>query len=221
MLAVLLITATAAFASNSATATNTVSPTLNISVTVNKAVRLTLTKATTCTIGVNAPGTPDYTLQLGNVDALAIEAPTCGFVIAPTNPGVTAASQAASLNAGDDAVYYSDYNVTPTFTGHKNTGANTTVTAFVSTDFAPGTTGTNNIFVVDAGATASAPTLASFGVTGTTAATSSTVIPAGGAVSGQPQVRFIGVAVRADNGTGANILQGSQVATVTFTLTEN
>src|SRR6476646_6692630 len=90
------------FASTSATNTNTVSPALAVNVTVQKAISLTLATGTGC--AVSAGGGADYSISFGNVDALAINTPACGSKFSPTTPGST------------DAVYYSDYVVTPVFT---------------------------------------------------------------------------------------------------------
>src|SRR5215813_4148560 len=115
---------TAAFAGTQATNTNTVSPTLQISANVQKANRLTLSTGTAatphCTVTATG-GTPDYTMNFGTVDALAINAPTCGSVFAPAVPGT------------DSAIYWSDYNLTPVFTGQST--SNNTITAKVSTNF--------------------------------------------------------------------------------------
>src|SRR5262245_24878442 len=71
-----------ALASNDAVNTNTVSPTLAVSVTVQKAIRLTLATGTQCTVGTGGGG--DYNINFGNVDALAINTPSCGAKFAPT-----------------------------------------------------------------------------------------------------------------------------------------
>src|SRR5438477_12452839 len=91
-----------ALASNEAVNTNTVSPTLVVSVTVQKAIRLTLATGTQCT--VSAGGGGDYNINFGNVDALAINTASCGSKFSPATPGST------------NAVYYTDYSVTPVFT---------------------------------------------------------------------------------------------------------
>src|SRR5215510_7159672 len=66
LVAVLLMTATAAFAGTQATNTNTVSPTLQVSINIQKAVRLTLSTGTAavahCAV-VNNGGNPDYTMN--------------------------------------------------------------------------------------------------------------------------------------------------------------
>src|SRR5258708_5934800 len=107
MMALVVLTASVAFASTQNTNTNTVAPTLQINVNVQKAVRLTLSTgtvaATHCAV-VAGGGSPDYTMNFGTVDALAINAGNCN-VFAPVTPGVS------------NAVYWSDYTLTPIFTG--------------------------------------------------------------------------------------------------------
>src|SRR5258708_39949247 len=127
-----MLTATVAFAGTQGTNTNTVAPTLQISVNIEKAIRLTLstgTAAVTHCAVVAAGGSPDYTMNLRTVDALGINAGNCNL-FAPATPGVS------------NAVYWSDYNLTPVFTGQSATTS--TVTAQVTTDFAA----PHNVFVV-------------------------------------------------------------------------
>jgi hypothetical protein len=200
ILAVLMALSTVAFAGTTATNTNTVSPTLQISATVQKAVRLTLstgTAAVTHCAVVATGASPDYTMNFGTVDALAINAPACGSVFAPAVPGTS------------NAIYWSDYNLTPTFTGH--TVATSTITAQVTTDFAA----PHNIFIVRDSANSNAvpASAAAFTAVGTGSADTIATNPA----SGTALTRYIGVAVTPVNGAG--VLQGPQTATVTFTLT--
>jgi len=192
---------TAAFAGTQATNTNTVSPTLQISANVQKAIRLTLSTGTAatphCTVTATG-GTPDYTMSFGTVDALAINAPTCGSVFAPAVPGV------------DSAIYWSDYNLTPMFTGQSTT--NNTITAQVTTNF----TAADISVVRDTANSSTVPTAANqFSAVGTGSA--DTIVTNG--ANGTAVTRFIGVAVAPTNGAGT--LTGAQTATVTFTLTMN
>src|SRR5215510_989164 len=192
---------TAAFAGTQATNTNTVSPTLQISANVQKAIRLTLSTGTAttphCTVTATG-GTPDYTMSFGTVDALAINAPTCGSVFAPAVPGV------------DSAIYWSDYNLTPMFTGQSTT--NNTITAQVTTNF----TAADISVVRDTANSSTVPTAANqFSAVGTGSA--DTIVTNG--ANGTAVTRFIGVAVAPTNGAGT--LTGAQTATVTFTLTVN
>ncbi len=105
------------FANTSATNTNTISPALVVNVTVQKAISLTLATGTGCTVSAGS----DYSINLGTVDALAINS-GCASKFAPTTPGVT------------DAAYYSDYKLTPVFTSQ--TVSTNTLTAYVSSTFA-------------------------------------------------------------------------------------
>src|SRR5262245_4145070 len=119
----ILVTASL-MAGTQATNTNTVSPTLQISANVQSAIRLTLSTGTAPTphcVVTATGGTPDYTMSFGTVDALAINAPSCGSVFAPAVPGT------------DSAIYWSDYNLTPVFAGQAAT--TNTITAKVTTNF--------------------------------------------------------------------------------------
>src|SRR6266568_6556836 len=119
-----LLAPSSMLAATQATNTNTVSPTLQISANIQSAIRLTLSTGTAatphCTVTPTG-GNPDYTMSFGTVDALAINAPTCGSVFAPAVPGT------------DSAIYWSDYNLTPTFAGQS--AANNTIAAKVTTNF--------------------------------------------------------------------------------------
>jgi hypothetical protein len=191
---------TAAFAGTTAVNTNTVSPTLQISATIQKAVQLTLSTGTAavthCTVTPTG-GTPDYTMNFGTVDALGINTGNCNK-FAPANPGV------------DNAIYWSDYNLTPVFTSHTAT-ANSNITAQVTTNF-----GVSNIFIVrDSANSSTVPAnAAAFTAVGTASADT---IAGPGVTSGTALTRFIGVAVTPQN--GATVGTGAQSATVTFTLT--
>jgi len=197
-LALLVVTATAAFAGTQAVNTNTVSPTLQVSVNVQKAIRLTLSTGTAavahCAV-VNNGGNPDYTMNFGTGDALGINAGNCNL-FGPANPGV------------DSAIYWSDYNVTPVFTNQSTT--NNTITAQVTTNF----TAANVSMVRDSANSnvvpASAAQFTAMGV-----ASADTI--ATNASNATAFTRFIGVAIAPTNGAGT--LTGAQSATVTFTLT--
>ena len=199
LMAGLMLMATAAFAGTQATGTNTVAPTLQISANIQSAIRLTLSTGTAatphCTI-TPAGGTPDYTVSFGTVDALAINAPTCGSVFAPAVPGT------------DSAIYWSDYGLRPVFTGQST--SNNTITAQVTTNF----TAADISVVRDTANSAAVPTLAT---QFTAVGTGSPDTIATNASNGVAINRFIGVAVAPTNGAGT--LTGAQTATVTFTLT--
>src|SRR5690242_16868337 len=194
--------ATAAFAGTTATNSNTVSPTLQISATIQKAVQLTLSTGTAavthCTVTPTG-GTPDYTMNFGTVDALGINAGNCNK-FNPANPGV------------DNAIYWSDYNVTPVFTSHTATSG-TTISAQVTTNF-----GVSNIFIVRDSANSSAVPAGAGSFTAMATAPADTIAGNPPCVtSGTALTRFIGVAVTP--ATGATVGTGAQSATVTFTLT--
>ena len=185
---------TAAFAATTATGA-TVAPTLTISATIQSAVQLTLSTATGggphCAVTAGA----DYAMDFGTVDALGINNGNCSK-FAPTAPGVS------------NAIYWSDYNLNPIFTSQ--TVTTNTITAQVTTDFAA----PSNIFIVRNSAnTSAAPgSAAAFAPVGV--ASADTIVT--NAITGSVQTRFIGVAVKPDNGAG---VQGAKSATVTFTLT--
>jgi hypothetical protein len=201
-----LMMASTAFASTQAANAATVSPTMNMSATIQKAVSLTLSTGATagishCTITA-AGGSPDYSLDFGTVDALGINAGNCNK-FNPATAGV------------NDSIYWSDYQLLPVYTSHK-VFAGTTVTAQVTTDFAA----PHNVFIVRDTSSSNAATVTTpSGVGNFTALStaSADTIGASGVVSGTALTRFIGVEVTPAN--AANVLQGAQTATVTFTLT--
>jgi hypothetical protein len=173
---------------------------LTISATIQKAVSLTLSTGTAavshCTVSAGG-GPPDYTMNFGTVDALGINAGNCNK-FAPATPGTS------------DAIYWSDYTLTPVFTS-QTSSSTTKITAQVTTDF--GTP--NNIYIVrDSANAATVPsTVGSFTAMGTSSADQI----ASSVVSGTPLTRYIGVGVKPTNSSTA--LLGAQSATVTFTLT--
>jgi hypothetical protein len=200
--AALLTMASTTFAATQAANTTTVAPTMQITATIQKAVSLTLATGTTggvshCAVAAGA-NPPDYTMNFGNVDALAINNGNCNK-FAPAVPGT------------NDAIYWTDYQLLPVYTSHQ-TFSGTTVTAQVTTNFAA----PNNIFIVRDSANSSTVPVGtgSFTAMGTG---SVDTIGAAGVVSGTALTRFVGVEVKPTN--SATVLQGSQTATVTFTLT--
>jgi len=202
ILATLLTMVSTSFAATQAAGAATVAPTLNVSATIQKAVSLTLSTGTTggvshCSV-VAGGGSPDYTMNFGTVDALGINGGNCNK-FNPATPGVS------------DAIYWSDYQVTPVYTSH-NAVSGTTVTAQVTTDFAA----PHNVYVVrDTANSSTVPAgVGSFSALGVGSADT---IGAAGVASGTALTRFIGVAVKPDN--GGTVLTGAQTATVTFTLT--
>jgi hypothetical protein len=208
-LAVLLM-ATASFAATSATAAATVSPTLQLNATVQSAISLTLSTGsaagitTHCDPGTAQSSNPNYTMSFGTVDALGLSTPACGkaFGLTGTNtPGVS------------DAVYATDYVLTPAFAGQLG-GTTGTIKAYVSTNFTP----TNLYVVYETANTGAVPANAqggTFTAMPTTAGTAYTV--ASSAVSGTGITRLVGVGVKPTNGAGSSAVAGS--ATITYTLT--
>jgi len=190
-LTVLFLTAAPFFASTSATNTNTVSPLVKVTVNVQQAIELTLTTGTGCTITAGA-GT-DYSMNFGNIDALAINGPSCGSKFAPTTPGVT------------NAVYYSDYQLTPVFSSQ--TVSTNVVTAYVSSNFAKA-----SLTIVQSNAAPA--TIANLTPMSTNAGAQTSV--ATNAVSGTALTCYIGVSVAPTNAAG---LTGADAATITYTLT--
>jgi hypothetical protein len=190
---------TAAFAGTTATNTNTVSPTLQISATIQSAVQLTLSTGTAAVThcAVTPGGSTDYAMSFGTVDALGINSGACNK-FAPATPGVS------------NAIYWSDYNVTPVFTS-QTASTNASITAKVTTDFAA----PHNIFVVRDSANSSTVPGNAAAFTAVSTGVADTI--AQPVASGTALTRFIGVAVTPAN--GATVLTGLQSATVTFTLT--
>jgi hypothetical protein len=189
--AAMVLAAVQGFGATEATGSNTISPTLVVNVNVQKAIRLTLATGTAC--AVNTGGGGDYNIDLGNVDALAIQTPACGNSYAPTTPGTT------------NAAYYSDYSVTPIFTSQSV--STNTVTAYVSSNFAKA-----NLSIVQANSAPAAIT--DLTAMSTNAATPTTV--ATNATSATALTRYVGVSVAPTNGAG---LTGADSATITYTLT--
>lgn len=201
-----LTSASTSFAATQAVNVATISPTVNLSATIQKAVSLTL--ATGATAGINhcvvvaGGGTPDYTMNLGTVDALGINTGNCNS-FAPATPGST------------DAIYWSDYQITPVYTSHQ-TFSSTTVTAQVTADFAA----PHDLYVVRDNSSSNAATVTTPSAASSFTALSTSsgdTIGAAGVASGTALTRFIGVGVKPLNNASVSYVQ--QTATVTFTLT--
>ena len=199
----LLMAASMALAQTQATNTNKVSPTMQVSANVQKAVQLTLSTGTVaashCAV-VAAGGNPDYTMNFGTVDGLGINAGNCNK-FAPTTPGVT------------NAVYWSDYTLTPAFSSQSV--STNTVTAQVTTTFGGVANGTSNLIIVRD--TANSSTLPASAASFSNMGSASADTIATNAANGTAITRYVGIAVTPAN--GASVLTGNQSATVTFTLT--
>jgi hypothetical protein len=183
-----------AFASTEAVGVSTVSPTLAVTAVVQKAIRLTLSQGasgTACTVTTAS----DYSMTFGTVDALGINAPTCGAKFTPTVPGT------------DPSAYYTDYKLTPVFTNQAQTTA--TITAYVSTNF-PTLSGV--LAVVQAN---SAPgNIAALGAMSTNSGSQTSI--GSGLASGTAITRYLGVTVLPNNGANTS---GADTATITYTMT--
>ena len=191
-----LLGAAPALAQSQATGTNTVASTLQVSATVAKAIRLTLSTDTQCTVtGGSAP--PDYTMSFGTVDALAISTAACGAKFSPTTPGVT------------PAVYYSNYKLKPTYTSQSTT--NNVITAYVSNNFSATAAGLLTVVQGNAspGAIGDLTAMSTSNAAQTSVATN--------AANATELTRYLGVSVAPLNGSGT--LTGADSATITYTLT--
>jgi type 1 fimbria pilin len=194
----------AAFAQKTATNTNKASATLNVTANIQDAVQLTLSTGgvapTHCAV-VAGTGT-DYKMDFGTVDAMAINSGNCNR-FPPATPG------------SSPAVYWSDYALTPAWTGLTATNASS-ITAFTSTAAPAGV----NIQVPSLGvdtATTGSLTVATWTTIGNTAGTATPVVSgtvlSGGSADGQAVQRFLGLSVSPAAAPGA------VSAVVTFTMT--
>jgi len=194
--AALLMMASTAFAATQATGTNSVAPTLQVSATIQSAVQLTLSTgvgAGSC--AVSAGTTTDFKMDFGNVDGLAINNGLCGSKYTPAQ------------TAGN-AVYYTEYQLTPRFTSQST--SNNTITAYVSSNFSLA----NVSIVRDTNNSAAVPAANGFSAMSTNSASPDTIVT--NATSGTALSRYVGVSIANSNGAG---LTGATSATVTFTLT--
>jgi len=178
----------AGFAATSAIG-NTVAPILNVQVNVQSALSLTLSTgvaAGSCPITAGA----DYDVNFGNVNALV------------DNPGNCAAFLGANTSG---AVWATQYQLTPSYSGFTNSTANIVVnaTAFANSNLRLVESGTNTFAALQAagGAVPVAPSNAhSFTTTN----------------NGTALSRYIGVNVAPGNGAGSS---GADTTVVTFTMT--
>jgi type 1 fimbria pilin len=201
----LMALSAAAFAQKTATNTNNVKTTLNVTALVQDAVQLTLSTGTVAAahcVVVAGTGT-DYKMDFGTVDALAINNGNCNN-FPPATPG----------SAASPAVYWSDYTLTPVWTGLTATNASS-ITAFTSTAAPAGVS-----IVIPSTADQSTPgglTVNTWTVIGNTAATATPVVSGGilavGGADGKPLSRFLGLQVFPAAAPGA------VSAVVTFTMT--
>jgi len=205
LLAGILLTAIASFANTSAVGTNVVSPTLAVSANVEDAVELTLSTGGTagishCTI---TPSGSNYSMSFGTVDALAVNT-GCGNVFAPTTPGST------------PAVYWTDYQLTPAWSGLTATSA-ASITAYAA---APETGVNIQIPSTADQSTTTGLNVSSWTNMGTTAGTASGVVSGSKLVGGDGTAltRFLALSV-APTATAAASPGTPVSTTVTFTMT--
>ena len=199
----LLTMASTSFAATQASPGTSVAPTLQLTATVQTAIRLTLAASTGCAFSAPTGG-QDYHMDLGTVDALAINAPCANTggagKYAPTTPG-----------SSDDTTYYSNYTITPAFTSQAQTTG--TVKLQVTSNFAANT----SLTVVDGGTANTLPAQASFLATPVTPTAASTIVSS--AASATVYTRWVGVQVAHTNGASVAGVGTQQSATLTYTLT--
>ena len=192
-----LLMASTSFAATSATGTNTVAPTLQVSATIQSAVQLTLSVgAAAGSCAISAGTTTDYQMDFGTVDGMAINNGLCGSKYTPAQ-------------TGGNAVYYTEYRLTPSFTSQSTT--NNTIKAYVSSNFSLA----NVSIVRDTANSAAVPAANGFSAMSINSGAPDTIVT--NATSGTAQSRYIGVSISNTNGAGT--LTGATSATVTFTLT--
>lgn len=203
LFAVFALTA-AAFAGTQATNTNTVSPTLQITANLQDSVQLTLSTGTVAAAhcAVVAGAGTDYKMDFGTVDALAVNNGNCNK-FAPTTPG------------SSPAVYWSDYQLTPSWTGLTATNA-ASITAFTSVAPPAGVAIQVPSLGVDTNTTG-ALTVNTWATIGNTAGTATPVVSgtvlSGVNADGASVNRFLALSVSPTAAAGA------VNATVTFTMT--
>jgi hypothetical protein len=195
-----LATAVNASAQNTpktATGTNTVSATLAVKATLAKAVQLTLNTGSGCTVTNGGGG--DFSLDFGTVDALGIATGCSG----------SGAGKLTSSTSGNQAIYYTDYTVTPAFTNQSSTSGST-LSAYVSSAF-----GQSGFSLVQTNSAPSA--FDDFAAMSTASASPTDVKGSSTIASNTALTRYVGVKV---DGASANTPTGaSSTAVVTYTLT--
>jgi hypothetical protein len=189
--------APSAYAQNTpktAVSTNTVSATLAVKATLAKAVQLTLNTGSGCTVSNGGGG--DFSLDFGTVDALGISTGCAG-------------AGAGKFTGTNQAIYYSDYTITPAFT-NQGTTTGSTLSAYVSSAF-----GQSGFSIVQ---TNSAPSAFGDFTAMSTASGAQTDVKGGSTItSATALTRYVGVKV---DGSNANAASGSSsTAVVTYTLT--
>jgi hypothetical protein len=190
LLVTVVLFSMAGFANTSAIGAQ-VAPTMNVQVNVQSALSLTLSTGlagTSCPI--TAGSGADYNVDLGNVNALM------------DNPGNCAAFLGANTSG---AVWATEYQLTPQFSGFTNSTANIRVnaTAFANSNLRLVEGGTNTFLALQApGAAVPAAPSTSHSFTTTN--------------NGTALSRYIGVNVAPGSGAGSS---GADTTVVTFTMT--
>ena len=166
---------------------------LNLSVTVEEAVQLQLATASGATITANAPLTnPDFTTNFGTVNGLGIGTPGAGV------------SVVTGQVVANGSLYGTPYSIQPAFSGFTSTSG-TDITTYVNSNF----THSAILKLYDSGSANSGYGLISTSVGGTTISNS--------VGNGTNITRYLGLFV--SNANGAGSFTGSDVATLTYTLT--
>lgn len=189
--------ATNAYAQNTpktAIGTNTVSATLAVKATLAKAVSLTLNTGSGCTVSDGGGG--DFSLDFGTVDALGVSTGCAG-------------AGAGKFTNANQAIYYSDYTITPAFTNQATT-TGSTLSAYVSSAFAQ-----SGFSIVQSNSAHAA--FADFSLMSTSSGAPTDVKGASSIATGTALTRYVGVKV--DGGNTNTPTGASSTAVVTYTLT--
>lgn len=190
------MTASAQNTPKTATGTNTVAATLAVKATLAKAVQLSLNTGTGCTVSNGGGG--DFSLDFGTVDALGIATGCAG----------AGAGKLVSAPAGQ-AIYWTDYTITPTFT-NQGTTTGSTLSAYVSSAF-----GQSGFSVVQSNDLHAA--FDDFAAMSTVSGSPTNVKGSSAITSNTALTRYVGVKV---DGANTNTPTGSSSqAVVTYTLT--
>jgi len=157
-------------------------------------VQLTLNTGSGCTVSNGGGG--DFSLDFGTVDALGISTGCAG-------------AGAGKFTNSNQAIYYSDYTITPAFT-NQGTTTGSTLSAYVSSPFAQ-----SGFSIVQSNSAHAA--FADFSAMSTASGAQTDVKGASSIATGTALTRYVGVKV---DGTSTNTPTGaSSTAVVTYTLT--
>lgn len=183
------------FAATQAVGASSLATTMQVNVNVQTALELTLSTGTGSSCAISAGSGSDYQINLGNVNGLGLNgASNCASYVGMAPQG-----------SGQGAIWATNYQVTPSFSGFSGTTANIAVTA-------PAFTTSNSVaklVLVEGGSNTTAALTAVPTAPGATTHTFTS------ATSGTALSRYIGVQV-SNAGTG---FSGSDSTVVTFTMT--